>query len=317
MKPTNAAWEVSEIGQDATPAISLRFRASLLRLVGHQRWIPRGRTRMVNMLWNPDSGRSFPFEVDFFGMRYRGNLAHFVDWLVFAYGASSYEELTLLRALTSELRKTKGKITFFDIGANVGHHSLFMAKHADEIVAFEPFPLLQARFQEKLALNHLTNVRVIPYALGDEDDVQYYYPGSGTNSGAGTFIPEESGVYGDPIEIGIRNGDRLFSGLNLPSIDLMKIDVEGFEPQVFRGLAGRIRRDRPPILMELNERSRSGFGSEEGLRKHFWEDAVIAEVSSRKPGCKHELKPFRYQAATECLVVPPEMADFVSSQMKG
>jgi FkbM family methyltransferase len=268
------------------------------------------------MLWNPESGRSFPFEVDFFGTRYRGNLSHFVDWLVFAYGASSYEELTLLQALTAELRKTQKEITFFDIGANVGHHSLFMSKYVDEIIAFEPFPLLQAKFQEKLALNHLTNVRVIPYALGDEDDVQYYYPGGGTNSGAGTFLPEENVAYGEPIEISIRNGDRLFSELDLPPIDLMKIDVEGFEPLVFRGLAGRIQRDRPPILMELNERSRSDFGSEEGFRKNFWEGAVIAEVSSRRPGCAHELKPFCYQATTECLVVPPEMADFVLRQMK-
>jgi FkbM family methyltransferase len=316
MTSRRAAWDIPDVGQSGEPGISLRLRAWLLRFLGHQTWIPRGRTRAVNMLWKPESGRSFPFEVDFFGTRYRGNLCHFVDWLVFTYGASCYEELTLLQALASELRKKKSKIAFFDIGANVGHHSLFMAKYADEIYAFEPFPLLQAKLQEKLALNQITNVRMIPFALGQEDEVRYYYPGNGTNSGIGTFIPDDRETYGEPIEIGIRDGDRLFSDLNLPPIDLMKIDVEGFEPLVFCGLAGRIQRDRPPILLELNERSRSSFGSEEGFRKHFWEGAVVAEVSTRRPGCVHELKPFRYQYTNECLVVPPEMADFVLSQLK-
>jgi hypothetical protein len=74
----------------------------------------------------------------------------------------------------------------------------------------------------------------------------------------------------------------------------MKVDVEGFEPLVFRGLMGRIHSDRPPILSELSNRSRTGFGSEAKFRETFWKDAVFAEVAGRQ-GCPFRLKPFRYE----------------------
>lgn len=316
MDTVRAPWEVSRDELLPAPSTAARIRAGLLRFVGRQRWIPRGKTRLLYSLWHPDSGRSYPFEVDFFGMRYRGNLADLGDWFVYVYGASSYEELSLLEALTRELRKRKQAITFFDVGGNVGQHSLFMSQHADQVIAFEPFPPLQRMFREKMDLNQRNNVRLLPYALGDADLIRPFYPGGGTKSGVGTFLPDQGEAYQERIGIETRRGDSLFSDLNLPPIDLMKIDVEGYEPLVFRGLAGRIHRDRPPILMELNDRSRAGFGSEQGFRETFWEGAVFAEVSTLKPGCPYQLRPFRYEKSIECLVVPPEMASFVLDQIR-
>lgn len=95
----------------------------------------------------------------------------------------------------------------------------------------------------------------------------------------------------------------------------MKVDVEGFEPHVFRGLKGRIHSDRPPILSELTDRSRAGFGSEARFRETFWNNAVFAEVAGRH-GCPFRLKPFRYKSTGEMLIVPPEMADFVYSRLE-
>jgi FkbM family methyltransferase len=317
MTTTRPTWVLQNGSENAVPSISLRMRARLLRLIGRQTWLPRGRSRAVNMIWHPESGWNFPFEIDYFGLRYRGNLCNFNDWMVYTFGASSYEEMTILASLASELRKRRRTITFFDIGANVGEHSLFISRLADQIIAFEPFPSLQTRFEEKIVINHINNVRLIPCALGVADEMRYYHPGGGTNSGAGTFIPEAHATYGDPVPIQVRNGDHLFSELNLPAIDLMKIDVEGFEPFVFQGLAKQLRRDRPPILMELSERSRAGFGSEDAFRSTFWEGAVFAEVNARRTGLPYQLRPFDYKKSQECLVVPPEMADFVLRQISG
>lgn len=215
---------------DRDRSISLSLRLKLLRFVGKQTWIPHGQDRLLRMIWPPDGQRSFAFEVDFFGMRYPGDLAQLLDWHVFAYRAPALKELTILADLASGLRKTKNKVTFFDIGANLGHHTLFMSQHVDEVIAFEPFPALRAKIRQKLELNHRSNVRVIPYALGDQDQILPYHPGGGENSGAGTFIPEECSDYEDTVEIEIRNGDDLFSEMNLPRMVLLKIDVEGFEP---------------------------------------------------------------------------------------
>ena len=292
-----------------------QLRLWLLRLVGRQTWIPKGRDFLARKILHPDHGHDLAFEAGFFGMRYPGNLSQYIDWMVFTYGSSCSSELTLLADLATELRRNKREITFFDIGGNVGHHSLFMAPRADRVVVFEPFPWLQEKIREKIALNRVANVQVVPVALGEVNTTLTYYPGGGSNSGTGTFVPEEDGLYKDPVELMVRNGDELCDELRLPPIDLIKIDVEGLEPSALRGLARHIQRSRPPILMELSDRSRAGYGSEENFRSSFYDRALFAEVTGL-PGRVYQLKPLRFQSASELLVLPPEMSDFLSRRMQ-
>jgi hypothetical protein len=78
-------------------------------------------------------------------------------------------------------------------------------------VAFEPFAGVRQLIEQKVAVNNLKHVEIIPFALGDIDDTLPYYPGGAANSGTGTFMPEEAGIYRQPVELQIRNGDRLFA----------------------------------------------------------------------------------------------------------
>jgi len=298
---------------------SVPFRAKLLRLLGRQTWIPRGQDRILRAIWPP--GKRLPFVVDFFGFRYPGNMAEFIDWNVFAYGCYAPAELALLAALSSELRKRKSRIIVFDVGANVGHHTLFMAGHADEVVAFEPFPPLLQRIREKIDLNRLTNVRLVPTALGDSDGSLQYFPGREGMSGMGSFVSEEvrRNHDKDPVSLQIRRGDQISSELALPPMDILKIDVEGFEAGVLRGFRERIQRDRPVVLMEMTNLSGKGFESEQNFRECFWEGAAFAGVT----GCsrrQYRLTPFRFSgpgASGEILVAPPEMADFITRRISG
>jgi FkbM family methyltransferase len=248
-------------------------------------------------------------------MRYQGDMALYIDWKVFAYGCSTYCELSLLKALANEVRSRRGDVVFLDNGANVGHHTLFMAPNADRVIAFEPFADNRKLIEQKIAMNHLSNVQVLPYALGAKDEKLQYHPGGAVNSGTGTFMPIDIGTYQDPIEIQVRNGDGLCREFNLPRVDLMKVDVEGFEPFVFQGLKERIHKDRPPVLTEMTDRSREGFGSEAGMKELFWDGAIFAEVHGRE-GHDYSLRPLHYATAGEILIVPPEWADFVSSRLR-
>ncbi len=56
---------------------------------------------------------------------------NFIDWSVFHYGGYARHELLLLADLAGALRSSAHRqLAFFDIGANVGNHSLFMAHKA-------------------------------------------------------------------------------------------------------------------------------------------------------------------------------------------
>lgn len=287
------------------------LRLQLLRRLGHQYWmrgwISRGRDRLMRMLHDPSSKRSYLFEVDFFGKRYRGDLARYMDWAVFCHGSSGGAELGLLRAAADYPRSRRHRpITFFDVGANVGQHSLFMAGFADRVVAFEPSPRLLGFFEEHVSLNNLQNVEIVPVALGDKDEILPYYPGPIEDDTIGTFLKLKTTQHAVPQNLPVRNGDRLFEEKQYPPIDIMKVDVEGFEPSVFRGLKGRIRCDRPIILSEVTQ---STFGSESDFRECFYQDAVFANVRGRSRSTRFTLHPFVFRNG-EVLVIPCEMADF-------
>ena len=314
MRIKSAAWKIAPDGTGHKYPHDVPMRLRLMRIVGKQTWIPRGQHWLLTRIWDPDSEKNFVFEVDFFGKRYQGDMAQYVDWKVFAYGCSTYCELALLRDLAAEMRRRRGGVAFFDIGANVGHHTLFMTSHADEVIAFEPFGDIRRLIEQKLAMNGVNNVKLFPFALGEKTEVQTYYPGGAVNSGTGTFMPEEIGTYQQPVSVEVKRGDEICEGSQLPRIDVMKVDVEGFEPLVFRGFADRLKRDRPVVMTELTDRSRSGFGSEEGLRRMFWDGAEYVEVCGRE-GHGYTLRPFNYATAGEFLIVPPEWAAFVRARM--
>jgi hypothetical protein len=167
-----------------------------IRWLGHQRWIPRGQDRVLRLLLDP---------VGFWGQKYRGDLAHFIDWLVFCYGGQAMSELTVLRECVKAIRSRKPRpVLFLDIGANAGHHTLFMAGMVDQVIAFEPYPPLQALITDKIALNNLRNVSVMPFGLGDKDDVLDYYPSETKNSGTGTFSPGDEVRHAGPAKLQIK-----------------------------------------------------------------------------------------------------------------
>ena len=116
--------------------------------------------------------------MDFFGSIYSGELNNFIDWSVYIYGAYSNNELQLLRDIAHALRAEYGHITFYDVGANVGQHTLFMSKCSDEVISFEPFEPVRTKLLQKLEENKIRNVKVFPIGLGarDEDLAFFHRP---------------------------------------------------------------------------------------------------------------------------------------------
>ena len=292
------------------------LRLRLMRWLGRQHWWTRGGDAVLRRLHHPDANRHYLFEVDFFGKRYRGDLAHYIDWVVFCYGGAPLKELALLRELAAEVRRLRpGPITCYDVGANVGHHTLFMSGIVDRVIAFEPFAAVRKQMEDKISLNHIKNVQIIPVALGARDEDLAYFPGEGANSGIGTFVVENAPQNRVSHVLPVRRGDTLFTEKALPVIDILKVDVEGFEANVFEGLVERIAHDRPVIVTEILDASRSLIGGDAAFRKFFYEGAVFAEVQGPLNSDKFILRPYRYETSDEVVIVPPEMAEFINSRI--
>ena len=143
-----------------------------------------------------------------------------------------------------------------DIGANIGMVTILMSRlvgGSGRVHAFEPNPSLLPLLRQVIERNQLANVRLHPIALGSrEDTLELKIPA--TNSGAASFVRGS----GAPEELIARVPvHRLADIANQERIDrvrLIKIDVEGFEAEVFRGAREMLEGVRPDaIIFELNE----------------------------------------------------------------
>lgn len=157
------------------------------------------------------------------------------------FGEWAWNELSLL---TSLLRP--GDVVI-DIGANIGTHSLSFARAVGpkgEVHAFEPQPPVLAILKGNVARNHASWVRVHGEAVGSgAGTARIMVPDYGRPHNAGAAGAAEAG-YDVPVVA--------LDALDLESCRLVKLDVEGMEPQVLAGARRTLERCRPLIYAECN-----------------------------------------------------------------
>ena len=253
-----------------------------LRLLGHQDWIRYGvRDRILRHFRNPDTVNPSDFEVEFFGVKYAGNLACYLDWVVYFYGAYEKQELFVLR----DLMEDSDRPVFIDVGANVGQHSLFMSGYCEQVHAFEPYEPVRRSLADKIRRNDLRNIFVHDIGLGERDGEYDFFVPNGPNSGTGSFVSSHETDASERKKLSIANGDTYLAGLHLERIDLIKIDVEGFEKSVLTGLKDTLDRHRPGVVMEFSDETKRSFSGEDELRSLFPEGYEIRRIESSRPFC--------------------------------
>lgn len=291
--------------------MEMSLKQRVLRGIGHQHWLC-GRDRILRFFSHPDQQKPQLFETDFFGIAYCGDLANFIDWTVFYYGAYSINELRLLAALADALRARGKPVNFYDVGANIGQHTLFMSSHADHIFSFEPFAAVRQEMERKIGHAGIHNATVFPVAFGNRNETGLFHPPTGANQGTGTLgdiLPDNAS--GQSIPVQVVRGDDFLAGHGLPPISLLKIDVEGYEVNALEGLRETLWRDRPPILMEIQRQTQSGSAADTSARMQslLYPNHLLFEVGSRRGECT--LRPFSTGSTDEALVLPAELAGIV------
>ena len=172
---------------------------------------------------------------------------HLITWIGTAYppvklnGRVSYQGKKQVAAM---LHCTKFQ-NAVDIGAHIGLWSFNLAAKFDRVFAFEPVAAHRECFAKNVEAD---NVELFPVALGATE---------GTVS-----IDTTVGSSGDS-KIGKGKGDiplRTLDSFNLPNVDFMKMDCEGFEENVILGAGETIRKWKPVIIVEQKREMASRFG---------------------------------------------------------
>jgi FkbM family methyltransferase len=131
----------------------------------------------------------------------------------------------------------KEKRTFVDVGANVGGYSVRAASWDMKVYAFEPNPDNLALLRRNIEINRV-EVEVLPFAIGARAGRARLAP----NGGVSRIVKE------DGIEVEMRTLDSF----DLPAADLLKVDVEGYELEVFRGATKTLEKYHPVIMIEMH-----------------------------------------------------------------
>jgi FkbM family methyltransferase len=169
------------------------------------------------------------------------------------WGRTKYPELFFLEKLI------RPGFVCLDIGANLGYYSVALSRLAGEdgrVLAVEPIPLFQRIWRENVRMSRRANLTLLPFALGAEEGgtVQMGTPTRqgrlhhGMTKITASGAPSEQ--FAKTYQVPIRQPDRLLA--DVPRLDFIKCDVEGYEHVVFANMVQTLRRCRPLIQTELN-----------------------------------------------------------------
>ena len=143
-----------------------------------------------------------------------------------------------------------------DIGANIGLVTFILSSIVGSeglVHAFEPNPEMCLLIEQAIARNSVKNIVLHHVALGAKDgDLTLYVPSG--NAGAASLITARQVPDSKTMIVPVHTLSSIMADQPIDHIRLVKLDVEGFEPEVLRGAAELFAR-RPPdtILFELND----------------------------------------------------------------
>jgi len=172
------------------------------------------------------------------------------DWSErLTYFLGRYYELGVQRVLTALLRPGD---RFVDIGTNIGMISLLGARLVSEegrVDSFEPNPEALQVLKKNIDLNSIEHIVVHPVGLADKNG-RMTLRLSSRHSGTATLGPVPDSETVKSFEVEVRVADDILLAESA-RIRLIKIDVEGFELNVIRGLKKTLERDRPFLVTEF------------------------------------------------------------------
>ncbi|MDB0037791.1 FkbM family methyltransferase [bacterium] len=175
------------------------------------------------------------------------------------YYTGTYEQGTLF--MLSNLLTKNG--VFVDVGANIGLMSIFaslIVKDAGKVFSFEPNPATFDILNKNIGLNNLSNVQTVPYGVGSVPKSTKIYDRWDAGRGSATLIKPDFDT--DSYNIDIVTLSDYFKDKDC-AIDVIKIDIEGYELEALKGAKKVIEEKSPILIVEISD-NRENFEGANG-----------------------------------------------------
>ncbi|AQU71002.1 FkbM family methyltransferase [Streptomyces niveus] len=137
--------------------------------------------------------------------------------------------------------------TFLDVGANIGYYSVLAAQLVGDrghVVAIEASSAFHQKLQQQARLNDARNIRTVNGAVSDERRTLIFVLASSSNMGANSIVPYD-GPAESSFEVEAFPLGELLTPEEISTARVIKIDVEGAEGSVVRGMIPLLDKLRP------------------------------------------------------------------------
>ncbi|MDX3057847.1 FkbM family methyltransferase [Streptomyces sp. NE06-03E] len=182
-----------------------------------------------------------------FGARFHTDTHDLIQRYIYTFGV--WEP-----PLTKWLQRTlQPGDTFVDVGSNVGYYSLLASQlvgRSGSVVAIEASPDFHTLLSANVALNHASNVRTVSEAVSDRAEMLHFILASSANMGANSIVPY-AGEAESQVDVPARPLPDILTPSELASVRVIKVDVEGAEGAVVRGLVPALERLRPDAELAI------------------------------------------------------------------
>jgi FkbM family methyltransferase len=157
--------------------------------------------------------------------------------------------------------------SFVDVGANIGVYSVLASGVAGaRSLAFEPIPSTFANLKRNMDFNNLQNkAELFNLGVGDKEETLTF----SDSLDAINHVIQDSSFTGATTSVPVNSLDNLLVGKN---VNLLKIDVEGFEANVINGASETLERpELRVIIMETN-----GLSDQYAFGQNYIHDKLLS-----------------------------------------
>ena len=181
---------------------------------------------------------------------------------IYCFGTHEPDTTALLRRRFQDPRLQ----VIYDVGSNIGYYAITaatMLQPGGEVEAFEPVPWIFERLKINLLSNNLTNLRIHQIAVGQTTGTTTLFlpHGYGAWSTNATLFPKLAKTFNtlfaspgtpiDALEVRTESLDSFIDREGLKPPDLVRIDAEGAELDVLRGMKFTLTKYAPDLVFEV------------------------------------------------------------------
>lgn len=231
-----------------------------------------------NYQYKQNSIRTFNYKGVNLSVDIRDYVGHF---LYFGFKDDAHEKLMNL---------CKPNHTVLDIGTNIGSTLLQFANKIGrngKVYGFEPDPTNYKACINNISLNDFHNLEVANIGLGDEKGSFNLVVDTETNRG-GNRISFDNENQKTSTTIQVERLDDWVINKYINHVDLIKIDVEGFEMNVLKGAEETLKKYKPILFVELDNDNLKQVGSSAKELVSFLENLNYSITSAEEKKVSHE-----------------------------